>query len=179
MGDFTINISAELIKQLVEDGQKSERRPKKTKAKPQQPKQPQSKVKPKQAFDDPNPQIGPVVPGSGWPLPAPLFMPPVSQSAQAAELDAIRSVLHESERVLENLNKKEESMVQEVTERAKTLRDQEFKLPYQKPLPCLAEKEAIEACYKESIKTPLKCQSLLRNYTDCSRKARQLLGSGK
>ncbi|KAK3198430.1 hypothetical protein Dsin_021845 [Dipteronia sinensis] len=66
-------------------------------------------------------------------------------------------------------------MVQEVTERAKTLRDQEFKLPYQKPLPCLAEKEASEVCYKESIVDPLKCHHLLKNYADCSRKARQLL----
>ncbi|KAK4844916.1 hypothetical protein QYF36_026019 [Acer negundo] len=133
---------------------------------------PRVAVNQKQVLDDPKTQKGAAPPG--WPLQPPLFLP-VSPSAQSAELDAIRSVLQESERVLEKLNKQEKNMVQEVTERAKTLHDQEFKLPYQKPLPCLAEKEASEACYKESIEDPLKCHRLLKNYADCSRKARQLI----
>ncbi|KAK0587441.1 hypothetical protein LWI29_022851 [Acer saccharum] len=175
MGDFTIQISANLVNRLAEDGEKLKKKTKKTKTKiSREPRQPQTKVNQKQVLDDPKTQKGDAPPG--WPFQPPLFLP-VSPSAQSAELDAIRSVLQESERVLEKLNKQEKNMVQEVTERAKTLHDQEFKLPYQKPLPCLAEKEASEACYKESIKDPLKCHRLLKNYADCSRKARQLVSS--
>ncbi|KAL5748548.1 hypothetical protein ACOSP7_025588 [Xanthoceras sorbifolium] len=175
MGDFTINISADLVNRLANDGEKLKKKAKKTKTKiSREPQQPQNKVKQKQVFDDPKTQKGAVAPG--WPLQPPLFLP-VTPSAQSLELDGIRSVLQESERVLEKLNKQEQNMVQEVTERAKSLRDQEFKLPYQNPLPCLAEKEACEACYKESVEDPLKCHRLLRNYADCSRRARQLVSS--
>ncbi|KAK2664789.1 hypothetical protein Ddye_003363 [Dipteronia dyeriana] len=175
MGDFTIQISANLVNRLAEDGEKLKKKTKKTKTKILRERQPpQTKVNQKQVLDDPKTQKGATPPG--WPLQPPLFLP-VNPPAQSVELDAIRSVLQDSERVLEKVNKQENNMVQEMTERAKTLRDQEFKLPYQKPLLCLAEKEASEACYKESIEDPLKCHRLLKKYADCSRKARQLVSS--
>ncbi|KAK4803119.1 hypothetical protein SAY86_001322 [Trapa natans] len=42
---------------------------------------------------------------------------------------------------------KEENIVQAVTQRAKDLRDKEFKLPYEKPMPmpCSAEPKAVVA----------------------------------
>lgn len=175
MGDFAIHISANLVSQLAEDSGKVKKKTKKTKPrKSQEPQQPQTKVNHKQILDDSKTQKG--TPAPGWPLQPPVFLP-LSPSAHSAELDAIRSVLHESERVLEKIHKQEENMVQELTERAKTLRDQEFKLPYQKPLPCLAEKDACESCYKEFGKDPLKCLPLLKNYADCSRRARQQVSS--
>ncbi|KAJ4712847.1 Copper ion binding protein [Melia azedarach] len=170
MGDFSINISGNLVNRLVED-EKLKKKPKRPKPKiSREPKQPQTKLNQKQILDDSKTQKG--SPAGGWPLQPPLFLPG-TPTAHSAELDAIRSVLKESERVLEKLEKKEENMVQQVTERAKTLRDQEFKLPYQKPLPCLAEKDACESCYKEYAKDPLKCLTVLRHYADCSRRARQ------
>ncbi|KAL7165192.1 hypothetical protein ACSBR2_040966 [Camellia fascicularis] len=88
-----------------------------------------------------------------------------------AELDAIRSAIQESEKVLEKLQKQEEVMVWEVTQRAKDLHDKEFKLPTQKPLPCLMEKNACFECYKENDKNPLKCADAVKNYKDCIRRA--------
>lgn len=171
MGDFSIHISANLVNRLAEDGQKLKKKTKKTKTKTlQEPEKFQTKVNQKQTLDDSKTQQGILSPG--WPRQPPFFMP-VNPSTQYAELDAIRSVLQESERVLEKLHKQEEDMVQEVTERAKNLHEKEFKLPYQKPLPCLTEKEACEACYKDFAKDPLKCSQVLRTYADCSRRARQ------
>ncbi|CBI18833.3 unnamed protein product, partial [Vitis vinifera] len=89
------------------------------------------------------------------------------------KLDAIRSVLQDSERVLERLKTQEEHMVQEVTQRAKDLHDKEFKLPYQKPIPCLAERDACLECYKENVNDALKCANVVRSFADCARRARQ------
>ncbi|XP_044484433.1 uncharacterized protein LOC123210250 [Mangifera indica] len=175
MGDFAIHISANLVNRLAEDGQKLKKKTKNTKTKTlHEPQLSQIKVNQKQILDDSKTHQGNVAPE--WPLQPLLFMP-VNLSAQYGELDAIRSVLQDSERVLEKLHKQEENMVQEVTERAKHLHDQEFQLPYQKPLPCLAEKDACEACYKNFVKDPLKCSQVLRSYADCSRKARQLVNA--
>lgn len=175
MGDFTVQISANLVKQLVEDGDKVKKRTKKPKSKISPESQlPQPRENKKQILDDSKTHRGTVA--SGWPIQPPLFVP-VKPAAESAELEAIRSVLQESEKVLEKLNTKEENMVQEVTERAKILHEQEFKLPNQKPLPCSAEKDVCEACYKDHIGDPLRCRHLLRNYADCSRKARQQMDS--
>ncbi|THG12897.1 hypothetical protein TEA_027783 [Camellia sinensis var. sinensis] len=54
-------------------------------------------------------------------------------------------------------------MVQEVTQRAKDLHDKQFKLPTQKKLPCLIEKNACFECYKENDKNPLKCDDAVKN----------------
>ncbi|KAF2313131.1 hypothetical protein GH714_009504 [Hevea brasiliensis] len=149
MGDFSIHISADLVNRLVNNGEKLKRKPKKTKVKiPQESAHPQDKVNEKQLHDDLETHKG--VPSPAWPVQPPLFLPatPSSHSART-ELDAIRSVLQESERVLEKLQKQEDGMLQAVTERAKDLHDKEFKLPYQKPMPCLGDYEACRACYKE------------------------------
>ncbi|KAK3224828.1 hypothetical protein Dsin_004690 [Dipteronia sinensis] len=121
MGDFTTQISADLVNRLGEDGEKLKMKTKKTKTKiSREPQQPQTKINQKRVLDDPKTQKGAAPPG--WPLQPPVFLP-VSPSAESLELDAIRSVLQESEKALEKLNKQEKNMVHEVTERAKTLRD--------------------------------------------------------
>ena len=94
------------------------------------------------------------------------------QSANS-ELEAIRSVLQESEKVVERLLKQEENMLKEVTQKAKDLRDKEYKLPNPKPMPCKAEKDASLACYKEHVKDPLTCASLVTGFADCVRRFRQ------
>ncbi|KAG2681449.1 hypothetical protein I3760_11G145300 [Carya illinoinensis] len=171
MGDFSIQISGNLLNQLADDTEK----PKKTKKiKPNVPRvpKPQTNVNQKEITDDSETFKGAAA--TGWPLQPPLFLPvnPPAQSAYT-ELDAIRSILQGSERVIGRLQKLEDSLAQEVTQRAKDLRDKEFKLPYQKPMPCLAENDAWLACYKEHPKDLLKCAPLVRNFESCIRRARQ------
>ncbi|PSR91554.1 MICOS complex subunit mic25a like [Actinidia chinensis var. chinensis] len=174
MGEsFTIQISSNLVKQLTDDGEKSKRKNKRSKPKiPQEPQQSQSKVHPKQISGDS--EAPKVTPPMGWPVQPPFFMP-ITPPPQAAspELDAIRSVVQESEKVLERLQKQEEVLAQEVTQRAKDLHDKEFKLPNQKTPPCLTERGACFDCYKEHVKDPLKCADLVKNYADCIRRDRQ------
>ncbi|XP_021635518.2 uncharacterized protein LOC110631843 isoform X2 [Hevea brasiliensis] len=173
MGDFSIHISADLVNRLVNNGEKLKRKPKKTKVKiPQESAHPQDKVNEKQLHDDLETHKG--VPSPAWPVQPPLFLPatPSSHSART-ELDAIRSVLQESERVLAKLQKQEDGMLQAVTERAKDLHDKEFKLPYQKPMPCLGDYEACRACYKEHGNDILKCAPLTRSYYDCVHRVKQ------
>ncbi|KAK3183915.1 hypothetical protein Dsin_031201 [Dipteronia sinensis] len=159
MGDFTIRLSSKLVNRLAEDSEKLKKKTKKTKANTSR----QNQV----ALDDSKTLKGK----------PPSFLP-VTTTAQSAELNAIQSAVQQSEKVLEKLNKQEQNMLQEVTERAKSLHEREFKFPYQKkPLPCLAEKDACEACYKEFVKDPLKCLRLLTSYADCSRQARQQVSS--
>lgn len=178
MGDFSIQISTNLVNKLADDAEKSKKKTRRTKPKvPREPQQPQPKINQKKVSDDSEPPKG--AGAKGWPLQAPLYMPipPPSQSSNA-DLEAIRSVLQESERVVERLQKQEENMAQEVTQKAKELRDKEFKLPYQKPMPCLAEKDACLDCYKEHAKVdPLKCADFVKNYADCARRVRQLVDS--
>ncbi|VVA39477.1 PREDICTED: 2_6554_02 partial [Prunus dulcis] len=179
MGDFSIQISSNLVDKLVHDAEKSKRKPRRTKIKvPREPQQPQMKTNQKQVSDDSETAKG--TGAKGWPLQPPIFVPvtPPSQSTYA-ELDAIRSVLQESRRVLERLQKQEENMVQEVTQRAKELRDKEFKLPFQKPMPCLTEKDACLACYKEHADNPLKCAGFVKSFEDCARRIRQQVGSAE
>ncbi|GAV71708.1 hypothetical protein CFOL_v3_15198 [Cephalotus follicularis] len=171
MGDFTIQISAELVNLLTDDGKKKTKKPKTKISREYQ--RTQRKASQKQISDDSETHKGTAA--AGWPIQPPFFLPPVQSSN--AELDAIRLVLQESERVVEKLRKQEEHMVQEVTERAKNLRDKEFKLPNQKPMPCMAENDAWQACYKEHAKEPLKCQHLVQNFANCARRVRQLVNS--
>ena len=174
MGEsFTIQISSNLVKQLTDDGEKLKRKNKRSKPKiPQEPQQSQSKVQPKKISGDSGaPKVAPPV---GWPVQPPFFMPITPPPHTASpELDAIRSVVQESEKVLERLQKQEEVLAQEVTQRAKDLHDKEFKLPNQKPPPCLTERGACFDCYKEHVKDPLKCADLVKNYADCIRRDRQ------
>lgn len=175
MGDsYTIQVSANLVNKLARDAEGPKKRTKKPK-----PKIPE--VAPKQQNEKLNPSpAAPMTGPSGvWPVQNPMFlpMPPHAHSAPAApalpELDAIRSVLQECETVLKKLEQKEANMTQELTQRAKELRDKEFKLPSQKSIPCEAEREACRQCYHENSKQPLKCAEFVRSFKDCARRARQ------
>ncbi|KAD4384650.1 hypothetical protein E3N88_24818 [Mikania micrantha] len=166
---FTIQISGNLVKQLANDTDKVKKRIRKPK--PKTPKTPQQDQI-KSTFHDNSQSLKGVPPVAGWPpmyLPAPL---PAN-----AEVDAIRTILQDSERVLEKLEKKEEEMVFEVTQKAKELHDKEFKLPQPKPMPCLPDLTACLDCYKENTKDPLKCSTLVKNFADCARTLRQQVGS--
>lgn len=179
MGEsFTIQISSDLVNRLVSDGDKLKKKTKKPKSKAPKGQQTQSKPQLKQPLDSLDMHNSPSS-GGGWPLQSPLFLPapPPPPPVATAELDAIRSVLQESERVLEKLQKQEANMAREVTEKAKELHDKEFKLPYQKPIPCLAEKDACLECYKEHAKDPLRCATVVKTFADCTRKARQQVKS--
>lgn len=177
MGEsFTIQISTNLVNRLADDGEKLKKKTKKPKTKIQQPQTAQPKPHPKQLSNEFENQKG--VSRSGWPIQNPLFLPSSTPSQHLnRDLDAIRSVLQESERVVEKLQKQEEEISKEVTQRAKDLHDKEFKLPYQKPMPCLAEKDACLECYKEYANDPLKCSLVVKAFADCARRVRQQAGS--
>lgn len=180
MHDLSIQISSNLINRLTEDDEKLKKRTNKTKPRvPREPRQPQTKVDQTQIPDDSEKQNKTT--GSGWPVPPPMFLPlnqpPYSATAQ---LDPIRAVVKESENVVEKLRKQEDNMVQEVTQRAKDLHEKEFKIPEQKPMPCLVENNACMECFKENVKDVTKCAPLAQNYADCARRVRQLVkSSGK
>ncbi|KAM1034497.1 uncharacterized protein LOC126624966 isoform X2 [Malus sylvestris] len=179
MDNFSIQISSNLVKKLAEDAEKSKRKPIRTKKVPREPLHPQARITQKQGSDDSKTLKGPGA--KAWPLQSPLFMPvtpPPSQSPYA-ELDAIRSVLQESERVVERLQKHDEKMLQEVTQKAKELRDKEFKLPFQKPMPCSNEKDACLSCYKEHADNPLKCAGVVKTFENCARRIRQQVGTAE
>ncbi|KAI7736660.1 hypothetical protein M8C21_010634, partial [Ambrosia artemisiifolia] len=167
---FTIQISTNLVKQLAADDKVKKKR----KPKPKTPKPPQqNQIQPtnQKDFHDNSQTLKPGHPAAGWP---PMYLPTPPPALPAnAELDAIRSVLRESERVLEKVEKKENEMVVEVTQKAKELHDKEFKLPEPKPMPCSADLNACLDCYRENTKDPLKCSSLVKNFADCVRTIRQ------
>ncbi|XP_057811407.1 uncharacterized protein LOC131025626 [Salvia miltiorrhiza] len=169
---FTVQISSNLVKKLLDDGVDVKKKTRKPRPKISQ--EPQAK----QVLDDAEALRGPS--STAWPIQPPLYLPPPPPSHKAPnpELEAIRSVLEESEKVVERLHKQEENMLQEVTERAKDLHDKEFKLPHRMPMPCLDEKNACLNCYKEHIKDPLKCAQLVKDFADCARTVRQQVGHG-
>ncbi|XP_054824627.1 uncharacterized protein LOC129322343 [Prosopis cineraria] len=172
MGEFTIQISKNLVDRLVQDADTS-KKSKRTKRKAsREPPVSQSTASQKQIGDDfvkPRSEAAPA-----WPLQPPVFLP-ATQSVHSAnaELESIRSVLQESEKVVERLQKEEENILQKVTQKAKEFRDKEYKLPKPKPRPCTAECQACLSCYKEHVKDPLKCASLVTNFADCVRRFRQ------
>ncbi|XP_031478724.1 uncharacterized protein LOC116249673 [Nymphaea colorata] len=167
---FTIQISSSLVDRLAEQDGKV-KKPKKSKSKSQG----------KEHVHRPPIDSKTSTPAGGWPplpsqLPLPLVQPPAAPPSAAVtnpEIHAIQSILKESEQVIERMKKIEANMTEEVKQRAKELHDKEFKLPYQKPLPCVAEKDACLQCYKEHMKDPLKCARVARNFADCARQARQ------
>ena len=169
MGEFTIEISNDLVNRLIDDAapKKKTRRIRRKVAR--EPDKPQSNLSQKQILDGSGKPERATA--QGWPVQPPLFLPPtVPVQPVHSELEGIRSVLQESEKVLERLEKQEETMLQEVTQKAKDLHDKEYKLPNPKPEPCMAERVATLACYKEHIKDPLKCASLVSSFADCLRR---------
>ncbi|XP_021759324.1 uncharacterized protein LOC110724225 [Chenopodium quinoa] len=170
MGD-SITVSHNLILQLVDGDDKSKKKPKKSKPKvPRESQQSQKKVPQKQLPDEPKAQKD--TPAAGWPLQPPFFLPvPPSPNP---ELEAVRSVLKESEAILEKMQKHEENMLKEVTQRSKELHEKEFKLPQQKSIVCQCERDACTACYKEHTTESLKCASVVQRYQDCVRRAKNL-----
>ncbi|XP_023539658.1 uncharacterized protein LOC111800275 [Cucurbita pepo subsp. pepo] len=171
MGDFSIQISSNLVDMLIVDTEKPKRTPRRNRTKaPQESKKPQIKVDQKHTSDDSGMLKG-VSRSDGWPHRPPPLFPPVHPAN--AEIDAIQSVLQESEKVVEKLQKQEDNLRQEVSQRAKDLHEKEFKLPYQKPMPCLAESEACFQCYKEYPNDLLKCGRLVKSFANCNRQARQ------
>ncbi|KAJ0970864.1 hypothetical protein J5N97_018823 [Dioscorea zingiberensis] len=166
---YTVQISSNLVNRLV----RNENKPKKKtrKLKPKLPNEPQHM----QHTVEPTPSSPKGNLGGGWPLQPPMFLPatPPPPATANAELEAIRSALIESEGVLQKLEKQEDNMTRELTQRAKELHDKEFKLPYQKPMPCVAEKEACLECYKKYGKEPLKCAQVVKSFAHCARQARQ------
>lgn len=172
MGEsFTIQISSNLVRHLVDDNEKVKRKTRKPKPKaPREPQQSQTEHPKKPLSDDSTTLKAP-----SWPLEVPLYLP--AQKSANEELDAIRSTLHESEKVVERLKKQEEKMLEEVTQRAKDLHDKEFKLPHSKPMPCVDERDACLKCYKENIGDPLKCARLVEGFADCARRVRQQVGA--
>lgn len=172
MGEsFTIQISSKLVKQLADEGENKKKTRKSKTRLPRDSQKVKPKVQQKQISDDTETPRGTAA--LDWPVQPPLFLPVSPPHFSNAELNAIRSAVQESEKVLERLQKQEQVMVQEVTQRAKDLRDKEFKLPQQKPPPCLEEKDACFECYQEHVKAPLKCANLVKNYADCVRNSRQ------
>ncbi|KAK9020853.1 hypothetical protein V6N11_010865 [Hibiscus sabdariffa] len=175
MGDFSIQISSGLINRLAEDDVKLKKRTKKTKRRvPREPPQPETKVDQKQISDDSEQQKGTT--GTTWSVPPPIYLPinQLPPYSASAELDAIRSVVKESENVVEKLRKQEENMVREVTQKAKDLHEKEFKIPEPKPMPCSVERNAWMACYKENANDLIKCASLAQSFADCARRVRQV-----
>ncbi|KAL8539648.1 hypothetical protein ACS0TY_001311 [Phlomoides rotata] len=166
-GSFTIQISSDLVKKLLDDGEKVKKKTRKPKPKVS-PELPQSPY-PKQPHD-----------GSRtleWPKQPPFYQPP--QKSASPERDVSRSVnVYEDinnalEEKLEWLKRQEENMLEEVTRRAKDLHDKEFKLPKGGPVPCVDQKNACLECYKEHVKDPLKCSQLVKDFADCARTVRQ------
>lgn len=180
MGDFSIQISSNLVDLLIDDTEKPKRKPRRNRNKvPQESRKPQIKVDQKHISDDSGIPKGST--SDGWPRqPPPLFLPVIPPVHSAsAELDAIRSVLQESERVVDKLQKHEDNMLQEVTQRAKDLHDKEFKLPFQKPMPCLDESEACFKCYRDHSNDLLKCAHFVKKFAECNRQARQQMSSAE
>ncbi|XP_042051752.1 uncharacterized protein LOC121797086 [Salvia splendens] len=171
---FTVQISSNLVKKLLDDGETEKVKKKTRKPRQKNPQQPQAQQVPGdlEALGGPSSTAWPIQPSLYPPPPLPSHKPPNSN------LEAIRSVLEESEKVVERLRKNEENMLQEVTERAKGLHDKEFELRNSKPIPCLDEKIACLNCYKEHINDPLKCAQLVRYFANCARTVRRQVGHG-
>jgi hypothetical protein len=177
MGDFTIQISTKLIDQLARDDEKIKRKARKPKPKKktivERHEEPQDSA-PKELPSEP--KTSSPAPAPGWPLqPPPMFLP-VTPAAPPPpttmpEVEAIRSILKESEAVLEKLDKQEAGARQELSKRAKELHDKEFKLPYQNPMPCTEERAGCLECYKSNAKDPLKCAEAVRKFEACARMA--------
>ena len=169
MGDYTIQISSRLINQLAEGDNQPKRKAKKTKPKVS-PQSNADQAKTHHDADKPKPM-------AELPTQPPFFFPVPQQAAANTELESIKSILREGEKVLEKVERQERSIVHQVTERAKDLREKEFKIPEPKPMPCSSDHQAWKKCYEENVDNPLKCSSLVMRFQDCARRFRQQVRS--
>ncbi|KAK3041053.1 hypothetical protein RJ639_026850 [Escallonia herrerae] len=111
---FTIQISHNLVKQLVDNGENLKKKTRKPKSKiPRDRPKSQAKIHQKQIPSDSETFKGPA---AGWPLPPPLYLPVPPPKSANSELDEIRSVLRESYKVEERLQKWKEEIANEVTQ---------------------------------------------------------------
>eukprot|EP00252_Welwitschia_mirabilis_P016968 TRINITY_DN3773_c0_g1_i1.p1 TRINITY_DN3773_c0_g1~~TRINITY_DN3773_c0_g1_i1.p1 ORF type:complete len:169 (+),score=51.12 TRINITY_DN3773_c0_g1_i1:446-952(+) len=168
MGEtFKIQISSDLIRRLADEDKKKPRKPKTKTAKSGLDTE-KSQVEAKQSHDTVQWQPG---------LP-PKFLPEAFVSPVDKEVDSLRKTLVESERVIDKLQKEEGRMLSEVKQNAMELHEKEFKMPKQKPVPCLTEKQACLHCYKEHRDDPLQCAVTVKTFLDCARQAKEhFLGS--
>lgn len=103
MGEFTIQISNDLVNQLVDDmvPKKKTRKTRRKVARETEKPQSNETIKPDSA----------VTPG--WPVQFPLFLPTTLHVQPShLELEGIQSMLQESKRVLQRFQKQEENMLQ-------------------------------------------------------------------
>ncbi|CAL0313392.1 unnamed protein product [Lupinus luteus] len=111
MGEFTIQISNELVNQLVDDAVVPKKKTRRTGRKvAREPKNPESDLSQKQILDGRGkPEIAAA---AGWPVQSSLFLPATLPVQPAhPELENIRSVLRESEKIVERLRTQEENML--------------------------------------------------------------------
>uniref|UniRef100_A0A0E0KXG6 Serine/threonine-protein kinase BSK1-like TPR repeats domain-containing protein n=1 Tax=Oryza punctata TaxID=4537 RepID=A0A0E0KXG6_ORYPU len=170
--DFLLWISTKLIDQLARDDEKVKkktRKPKPKKIVKQHQQEPQDNSRELPASE---PKAPP-----GWPLQPPMYLPvtpvPPPPPPAISELEAIRAVLEESEKVQEKLDKQHAGMRDELIKKSKDLRDKEFKLPYQNPMPCTEERSNCRQCYVSNAQDPLKCAEAVKRFEACVRLARQ------
>jgi hypothetical protein len=160
MGDYTIQISTKLVDQLARDDEKIKRKTRRPR--------PKKKIAHEEPREDVPTEPTPA-PAPGWP---PMFLPVTPPPPAAVpEVEAIRSILKESETVLEKLEKQEAGARQELSKRAKELHGKEFKLPYQSPMPCTQEREGCLECYKSNAEDPLKCAEAVKRFEACALQA--------
>uniref|UniRef100_A0A0E0H8A7 Uncharacterized protein n=1 Tax=Oryza nivara TaxID=4536 RepID=A0A0E0H8A7_ORYNI len=170
--NFLLWISTKLIDQLARDDEKIKkktRKPKPKKTVKQHQQEPQDNSRELPASE---PKAPP-----GWPLQPPMYLPvtpaPPPPPPAFSELEAIRAVLEESEKVQEKLDKQHAGMRDELIKKSKDLRDKEFKLPYQNPTPCTEERSNCRQCYVSNAQDPLKCAEAVKRFEACVRLARQ------
>ena len=166
MGDtYTIQICSSLVNKLARDEEGRKKKAKKSK-----PKVPEVAHKHQ---NEPNsvPAAPKSCSGGAWPVQPPMFLPCASFPSPSPQ-STCRARSHLSW-VMKKLEQREANMPPELTQRAKELRDKEFKLPYQKSMPSEAEREACRQCYQEHSKQPLKRAQVVRSVDDCTRRARR------
>ncbi|KAL5202093.1 hypothetical protein ABZP36_013045 [Zizania latifolia] len=172
MGDYTIQISTKLIEQLARDDEKVKKKTRKPKPSKfvKQHEEPQENSRELPSEPKSTTDVAP-----GWPLPPPMYLPVATAPPPpaVAELEAIRAVLEESEKVQEKLDKQHAGMRDELLKKSKDLRDKEFKLPYQNPTPCTGERDNCLKCYVSNAQDPLKCAEAVKRFEACVRLARQ------
>ncbi|CAM0958796.1 unnamed protein product [Alopecurus aequalis] len=181
MGEYSIQISTRLIDQLARDDEKVKRKVRKPKPKKvveqqqEEPHQDNGRELPSEPKSSPAPVPAPA---PGWSLPPPMYLPvtpppPPPPSPAIQELEAMRAMVAEIEKVPEKLEKQKAGMQQELERRAKELHDREFKLPYQNPVPCADEKAGCLDCYvSNAAQDPLKCAEAVKRFEACVRMAR-------